>query len=185
MILIVGLGNPGEKFEKTRHNLGWQVLDDFARKNEFAEFKPSKKSNSLLSEKIIYGKKIVLVKPQTFMNNSGQAVKKLTTREESPLLWVIHDDLDLELGKIKIIKDRGSAGHKGIQSIINEIKSKDFVRFRLGIGKQTAENSVIKKFSLAEKESVNKIIKRAGYALELALEKGVETAMNEINKKED
>ena len=137
MILIVGLGNPGKKYKASRHNLGFLVLDKFIKKNRFLEFKSSKKFESLISKNSLGEKGIILAKPQTFMNKSGKAVKSLLKyyKLKSKDLIVIHDDIDLDLGKIKIIKNRGGAGHKGVQSVINEIKTSDnnriFLNFNL------------------------------------------------------
>ncbi|MBI2625066.1 MAG: aminoacyl-tRNA hydrolase [Candidatus Nealsonbacteria bacterium] len=155
MILIVGLGNPGKEFFGTRHNLGFEVLDQFAKENEFPDFKFSKKFNADVSKK----GEIILAKPRTFMNNSGKTVKPLTTYYSLPTtnLFVVHDDLDLPLGKIKISKGRGSAGHKGVQSIIGELKTKDFVRFRIGIEKEP----VLEKFSKEEQNIIKDSIKNA------------------------
>jgi PTH1 family peptidyl-tRNA hydrolase len=127
MILIVGLGNPGIKYKRTRHNIGFRALDEFQKENDFPDFKFSKKFNALISKKDIGKKKIILAKPQTFMNKSGQAVKKITTYHSLPTinLVIVHDDIDLPLGKIRIVKKRGSAGHKGIESIIKELGRKN------------------------------------------------------------
>ncbi len=137
MILIVGLGNPGKKYQLTRHNIGFQVVDEFVKKNNFPDFKISKKFNALISEGIVDGAKVILAKPQTFMNNSGKAVKSLIRNWKLEIrnLVVVHDDIDLPLGKIKISIGRGSAGHKGVQSIIDELATKNFVRFRIGINR--------------------------------------------------
>ena len=153
MIIIVGLGNPGRKYRNTRHNIGFQVVDEFARENKFPEFKLSKKFNSLISEK----NNIVLAKPQTFMNESGKAVKKMTGE-----LIVVHDDIDLPLGKVRISKARGAAGHKGVESIIKEIGTKDFTRFRIGISPKTGkpknvEKFVLQKFTKQEKEIIKSL----------------------------
>ena len=129
MILIVGLGNPGRKFQKTRHNVGFWVIDELAKQKT---------------------RKFIIAKPQTFMNNSGKAVKALIKFYKIKLenLWVIHDDIDLPLGEFRISKGRGSAGHKGVQSIINELKTKDFNRLRIGICPQTGKPKEIEKFVL-------------------------------------
>lgn len=128
MLFIVGLGNPGEKYKNTRHNIGFRVIDEFREKNNFSEFRISQKFNAEISKGEIAGQSVILAKPQTFMNNSGKAVKSLLRN-----LFVIHDDIDLPLGKIKIVKNRGSAGHKGVESIIKELGTKNFIRFRIGI----------------------------------------------------
>src|SRR3989338_2908928 len=116
MTIITGLGNPGEKFKHTRHNAGFMALDFFAKKNNFSEFKLSKKYNALISENVLNDNKIMLIKPQSFMNESGLAVKKITTHYKllTTHLIVVHDDIDLPLGKIKFSKDSGAGGHKGV-----------------------------------------------------------------------
>jgi PTH1 family peptidyl-tRNA hydrolase len=195
MKIIVGLGNPGKKFEKTRHNLGFMVLDRFAGKNKFPKFKIKKEFLATVSEKKIGKEKIILAKPQTFMNNSGLAIKrilkKLRTSNIEPLtsnLWVIHDDLDLPLGKIKISFGRGSAGHKGVQSIIEEIGTKEFARLRIGIGttnNKTANNRkdfVLQKFDKKEEKILKGVIEMACRAIEMAIKEGIEKAMSEFNK---
>jgi PTH1 family peptidyl-tRNA hydrolase len=197
MKIIVGLGNPGKKFEKTRHNLGFMVLDKFARKNKFPKFKTKKEFLATVSEKKIGKEKIILAKPQTFMNNSGLAVKrileKLRTSNIEHLtsnLWVIHDDLDISFGKIKISFGRGSAGHKGVQSIIDELKTKNFFRFRIGIKPKqnyitlysSIENFVLGKFNKDERKILKEIIEKACQAIEMAIKESVERAMSEFNK---
>ena len=141
MFLIVGLGNPGIKYNNTRHNIGFRIIDALAKENNFPEFKLSKKHNSLISENIIDDKKIMLVKPQTFMNNSGKAIQSIIDYLSLTFdnLLVVHDDIDIEIGEIKISKNSRSAGHKGVQSIIDEIGTKDFARLRMGI-KPITEN---------------------------------------------
>jgi PTH1 family peptidyl-tRNA hydrolase len=192
MILIIGLGNPGKKYELSRHSLGFLVLDSFSKKNLF-EFKSSKKLKSKISKGSFGKKRVVLAKPQTFMNNSGKAVKLLVKnyKLQTTNVWVIHDDIDLSLGKIKIVKNRGSAGHKGVQSIINEMKTKNFVRFRMGINprykttKQWSDEAmkkfVLKKFTKREKGIIKKVVENCVKALEITLKEGLEKAMNEFN----
>jgi len=188
MKIIVGLGNPGKKFEKTRHNLGFMVLDKFSRKNKFPKFKMEKEFLAEISEKKIGKEKIILVKPQTFMNSSGKSVKLLTRtfNFEPKNLFVIHDDLDIPFGKIKISFGRGSAGHKGVQSIIDELGAKDFVRFRIGIGKKEVgirkKEFVLEKFSKKEEKILKKVIELIYQAIEMAIREGVERAMSEFNK---
>lgn len=157
MILIVGLGNPEPEYQGTRHNLGFCLINQLAEKNDFPDFKLDKKANALISKK----DDIILAKPQTFMNNSGKAVKKLLAKFKIPLshLLVIHDEADLKLGEVKISKGQSSAGHKGVQSIIDELQSKDFVRIRIGIDSEDEsfknkklEQIVLEKFSPKEKE---------------------------------
>ena len=99
MYVIIGLGNPGKKYELTRHNIGFEIIDQFAKENKFPEFRLSKKFNALISENIINNKKIILAKPQTFMNNSGQSAKALFSFYKSKELIIVHDEIDLPLGK--------------------------------------------------------------------------------------
>lgn len=206
MTIIIGLGNPGEKYKNTRHNIGFQIIDKFTKRNNFPEFKLSKKFDSLISEDIFDNKKVIIIKPQTFMNKSGKAVKSLINfyktartvlvhpnfKETWCGLVVIHDDIDLPLGKIRIVKNRGAAGHKGVESIVNELKTKNFVRFRIGIKpinneQRTANNLnvekfVLQKFSKEERKIVKKIIKKTVEAIELTLKQGLEKAMSKYNR---
>jgi PTH1 family peptidyl-tRNA hydrolase len=191
MFIIIGLGNPGEKFKKMRHNLGFRSLDEFGKENNFPDFRFSKKFKSEISKGEVNGKEIILAKPQTFMNESGKAVKVITItyKIESNNLIAVHDDIDLTLGKIKIVKNRGAAGHKGVQSIINELGNKYFVRLRIGIKpeKPARQNTkfwagfVLQKFSKAEEKILKEVIKKAVKAIEFLLKEGLEKAMSEFN----
>ncbi|MCD6232889.1 aminoacyl-tRNA hydrolase [bacterium] len=164
MFLIVGLGNPGKEYRKTRHNVGFLVLSKFHKKNNFSKFILSKKHNCLLSKGEVLEKQILLAKPQTFMNNSGKAIKSILQYTKTPLtnLIIVHDDIDLPLGKIKISKNRGSAGHKGVQSIIDNLGTKDFTRIRIGIAPpkkiERIDKFVLENFSNKEKKILNKTI---------------------------
>ena len=202
MKIIVGLGNPGKKFEKTRHNLGFLVLDKFSEKNQFPNFFKKEEFLAMISEKKIGKEKIILAKPQTFMNNSGKSVKSLIRNfllnkamaELSRHLFVIHDDIDIPIGKFKISIGRGSAGHKGVQSIIDELGTKDFVRFRIGIkpnSKFKMQNAklrfkiqdfVLEKFNKNEEKILKEVIELTCQALKIAIKEGVEKAMSEFNK---
>jgi PTH1 family peptidyl-tRNA hydrolase len=180
MTIIIGLGNPGEKFKNTRHNVGFMAVDEFARKNDFPGFEMQKKYESLISE----NESTLLAKPQTFMNESGVAVKKILSKKNAENLIVIHDDIDLPVGKIKIVKDRGSAGHKGVESIIQNIGNEGVIRFRIGIGGQKdveAMKVVLKKFSKEEQELLNKAINKTTEALDLFIKEGLEKTMNSYN----
>ena len=132
MIIVIGLGNPGEKFKDTRHNVGFMVLDNFAEKNDFPEFVLQKKYSALISEKIIGNDKIILAKPQTFMNESGFSVKALTNNYKllTNNLIVIHDDFDLPFREVKIAENSGSGGHHGVGSIIENLGTKNFKRIK-------------------------------------------------------
>jgi len=191
MILIVGLGNPGKKFEKSRHNLGFIVLDKFSRENHFPGWEKSKKVHCFFTKKLMFGKEIEMVKPLTFMNSSGKVVKSIAKKHnlKGENVIVVHDDLDLLLGKIKIVKNRGSAGHKGVQSIIDELGTKNFVRFRVGIQPTTynlqlttLDKFVLQKFNKEEEKILKKVIERTVEAIEIAIKEGIEKVMNKFNK---
>lgn len=193
MVIIVGLGNPNKKYQKTRHNLGFRVLDEFRKKNNFPDFNFSKKYNAEISEESFNDEKVILVKPQTFMNNSGQSIKSLITyyKLKTTDLFIIHDDIDLPFGEMKISKNRGAAGHKGVQSIINETGSKDFLRFRIGIKpvnneQQTinninVEDFVLQKFNKEEEKILKGVVKKTIEAIDMTLKEGQEKAMNKFN----
>ncbi len=135
IVIVIGLGNPGSKYENTRHNAGFTALDLFAKENGFPLFSAPKKLRSEISEGSLNGQKIVLVKPMTFMNLSGIAVKEAIMKYglKNYRLIVVHDDIDIPLGKTKVSKNRGPGGHNGVLSIIKEMGTKDFTRIRIGI----------------------------------------------------
>jgi len=190
MFLIVGLGNPGEKYQNTRHNLGFMVVDEAARKFlplKETKWEEDKQANALV---LRVPPNILLVKPLTFMNASGKAVNCLIANYQIAdlnNLWVVHDDVDLPLGKIKIRIGGGAAGHHGVESIIRELGTEEFVRFRLGIGHPgrgadaLVEKYVLREFDVNEKTEVKQLTKKAVEAIMVALEKGLERAMNEFN----
>ncbi len=183
MKLVVGLGNPGKKYEKTRHNIGFVVIDALAKTLEepynISRWELSKKFNAEVCGTTIKGEQILLVKPLTFMNDSGAAVQqiahfyKLTHRD----IIVVHDEKDLPLGTIKVQTDRGDAGHNGIKSIIAHIGTKDFTRVRVGVAsdnKKKMEDTavfVLKKFGLLERKKVeqmvNQTVKQLGQLLSI------------------
>ena len=134
MFYLVGLGNPGNKYSLTRHNVGRIILDGYFKRLKVKEWIYDKKINALKSEMQIEKKKVMLLLPETFMNNSGKALSKIiASKNKARNLIVIHDDLDLPLGKFKIVFNRGSAGHKGVESVIRAVKTKEFARIRVGI----------------------------------------------------
>lgn len=190
IIIIAGLGNPGEKFKNTPHNIGFLIVEEFARKNEFPEFRFSKKYNALITESFFENKKILLFKPQSFMNNSGDSIKRVLSAFKKPKaeLWVVHDEADIDFGKTKITKNRGPAGHKGVESIIKNLKTKKFIRFRVGIRasregvpRKKARDIVIKNFSKEQKGNIKKTIIKNVDALEYSLKNGLEKAMWKFN----
>ncbi|MFA5777336.1 MAG: aminoacyl-tRNA hydrolase [Parcubacteria group bacterium] len=135
MILIIGLGNPGEKYGNNRHNAGFIILDELKNDWDFPAFEFSHKFNSEISEKNKDSDKIILAKPQTFMNNSGETVQKIMSfyKLTPENIIVIHDDLDINFGEYKISTDSGPAGHNGVQDIIDKIGTQNFKRIRIGI----------------------------------------------------
>jgi len=186
MILIVGLGNPGTKYENTRHNVGFMAVDLLLKKLTSVEgsiWEENKKFNCLVAK---IDKELVLAKPLSFMNASGEAVGKLMRFfKVTPFgLYVIHDDIDLPLEKIKITHGHGSAGHKGVDSIIENLKSNNFVRIRVGIGSDkrlSTEKFVLSEFKEREKSKIKRAVKKAQEAMEFILKNGVERAASQFN----
>jgi len=165
MNIIIGLGNPGQKYVNTRHNVGFRAVDEIAANFQFPIFNSQSIYNSQISKGQINDQTIILAKPQVFMNLSGISVKKLikNLKIEIRNLVVVHDDIDLPVGQFKIQKGRGSAGHKGVQSIINELGTKDFWRIRIGVCPQrgkpkNVERFVLQEFTKQEKEIIKSLI---------------------------
>jgi len=191
-IFIVGLGNPGKEYQKSPHNLGFEVIDKVARKWGLKNFQESKDKNYLFSQGKFKKKKVILVKPLTYVNESGKAIRSLmkNSKAKKENIWLIHDEIDLPLGKIKIVVNKNSAGHKGVESVIKALKSKNFTRFRIGscpFRKKTLIKDV-KKFLLfpyspSKWKKANKGVQKAVKAIELALEKNLPTAMTKFNAK--
>ncbi|OGG14835.1 aminoacyl-tRNA hydrolase [Candidatus Gottesmanbacteria bacterium RIFCSPHIGHO2_01_FULL_39_10] len=199
MKLIVGLGNPGEKYQYTRHNIGFMVVEKFVKDRlPLAPSLNAWKSEKKLSTEICKLKDCIVIKPQTFMNLSGMAVVRISSfyKIKNEDIFVVHDDIDLPLGKIRIRKGGASAGHRGIDSIIKNIGSDNFVRFRLGIGRgklnvnrttdqnlhrRDVEKYVVSLFNEHEGSEVKHLVKNASEALEIVLDKGMEKAMNRFN----
>lgn len=193
MKLIVGLGNPGEKYESTRHNIGFMVVDRLAHEQNMS-WKEEPKYLAILTRSA----DVFLLKPTTFMNASGIAVSRVAAYYKiSPQdIWVIHDDLDLPIGKIRIRTGGGSAGHNGIESIMRELKTDGFTRFRLGIGrgmeatKKSANRNfhrrfvidfVLSKFRTGEAGDLKHMVKRGAQAVTIALLQGLDKAANRFN----
>lgn len=156
--LIVGLGNPGKEYDLTRHNIGFMAIDDFAEKNEFPSFKENKKLKGLISEKVIGAHKVILLKPTTFMNESGQSVQAICQfyHIQTSELLVVHDELSINFGQIRMRVDGQAAGNNGIKSIIQHMGS-EFGRIRIGINndiaaKADASSFVLGKFTKEEQK---------------------------------
>jgi peptidyl-tRNA hydrolase, PTH1 family len=192
--IIVGLGNSGKEYEKTRHNAGRMVVELLA-KQEGWEFTERKAAKALVAEGIIEGEKVTLVLPETMMNLSGKAVVPfIKSVKAAKNLLVVQDELDIPLGAMKMVFGRNSGGHKGVESIMRAIKTKDFARLRIGISgaakknqakKPSGEEKVIKhvigKFKPAEDALVKKTIKKAALAARLFITDGIEKATMEAN----
>jgi PTH1 family peptidyl-tRNA hydrolase len=179
MKLLVGLGNPGKEYEKTRHNLGFMTVDNIAKAyNE--SFNLEKKFKAEIAEVFISGEKVILAKPQTFMNKSGEAVQAIIAyyNISTDRVWVIYDDIDLELGSVRV-RDKGSSGgHRGVQSIIDNIGTENFIRFRLGIRSEhcdelSTEEVVLQRFCGDETKYVQGAIVKATHEIEKALADGL------------
>ena len=186
MFVIAGLGNPGRKYENTRHNMGFLTVDRLAEKHNI---KVSKiKHKALIGDGIISGRRVLLVKPQTYMNLSGDSLREVMSYYNVDIqdLIVIYDDLDLETGALRIRK-KGSAGsHNGMKSVVNQLQSQDFPRIRIGIGKSGGldwKDFVTGKVGKQEGDILAETIARAADAVECILEKGIDRAMNEYNIK--
>lgn len=195
--IIVGLGNPGKEYKNTRHNIGRIILENFADTNakNFSEWGNDKKNKSLISEGKIEKNKIILIEPETFMNKSGLSLKSLiTNKKKAENLIVIYDDLDLSFGDFRISFNRGSGGHKGLESIIKSIKTKEFVRVRVGIcpttptgklkkpkGDQKVLDFIMKDFNEKELNVLKKMSKKINEVLIEIIEKGRVSAMNKFN----
>jgi PTH1 family peptidyl-tRNA hydrolase len=200
MFIVIGLGNPGDKYKNTRHNAGFMAIDDFQKESCFSDWKNSENFKSQISEGSIGNEKIVLAKPQTFMNLSGQAAAALVNfyKIDPKNIIVIHDELALPLGTIRVSQDSSAGGHNGVSSIIESLGTQDFIRIRLGISPPPlnkgglgrilnnifhlpAEKFVLKNFSSAEKQELSKAIKKSTEALKVIMTEGVQAAMNRFN----
>lgn len=184
MKIFVGLGNPGEEYKDTRHNAGFMVIDNFLKKREYQ----SNKHRYFISYTTFVDRNdVLLVKPRTYINESGIAVKKVldTFRIKPEELVIIHDDLGIETGKIKITFDKGDNGHKGIISIFDTIETKNFYRIRIGIGKEKIEipyvKYVLSPFPEEEKHLIENAIVKASEAIEEITKSSIEKAMSLYN----
>ena len=188
MFVIAGLGNPGKKYENTRHNMGFLVVDRISEKCGIEVNRL--KHKALVGDGIISGRKVMLVKPQTYMNLSGESIGEIVSYYgvEPEELIVVYDDFDIELGNLRIRK-KGSAGsHNGMKSVISHVGSGDFPRVRVGIGSSGGldwKTFVIGKVGKKEREIIDDAVERAADAVICILEKGIDKAMNEYNVKRD
>lgn len=184
--LFAGLGNPGEKFEDTRHNIGRDVLSAAQKKFDLPPFARNEKWNALVTEGKIGKTKVVFILPETFVNKSGNAVgPTLRYFKIKPAQFVLlHDDVDMLLGRMKLSFGRNSGGHKGVESVMRAAKSKKFWRMRIGVQKKRrvpGEDLVLQKFRGDEETVAKKAIKKSVAALETLASTTPERAMNEYN----
>lgn len=183
--LVVGLGNPGKDYEKTRHNIGFMVLDEVARACSISLEKS--KFEGLFGKGHIFGRQIMLLKPSTFMNRSGNSVSRVLDyfNVDSAEMVVIYDDLDLEFGKIRIREKGGHGGHNGLRSIISSVGGPEFPRIRVGIGRPVGEKDVtahvLGGFSKEEKKDLENLISLSKDAVLSVLDEGLNYAMNRYN----
>lgn len=192
MKLVVGLGNPGDKYFGTRHNLGFALVEEYAHKHNLGEWKGIKKFKS---EILKVSDELILIRPQTYMNLSGGAVQSLSSFYKiSPEdIIVIHDELDLPLGKIKVRLGGAAAGHHGVESVIEGLGTDKFIRIRMGIGNSKTKESehhrehisiesfVVEPFNEHERSDVKHLLKQGLKALEILLDEGLEKAQNQFN----
>lgn len=190
-VVIIGLGNPGKEYERTRHNAGRSAVELIAKQEDISEFVFNKTANALVSK----GANVTFVLPETMMNASGKAVSAfIKSQKAAKNLLVIHDDLDLPLGTIKMVFDRGSGGHKGVESIMRAIKTKEFTRIRIGvapIGKKNQakklkdEEKVIKhvigKWKPGEEAVLKKVLKKVAETARLFAAEGIDSATQFAN----
>jgi len=184
MWIVAGLGNPGKKYSKTKHNIGFMVIEEIARKYKI-DLKDKEKFR--IGRGSIDGEKVLLIEPLLYMNKSGIALKDIITKFNIPLekVIVIHDDLDMETGKLRIRKKGSSGGHKGVESIIQSLSTKDFVRLKIGIGREEgtlAEDYVLSKFRKNEIPIIKNAIEKTSDAITSILLDGLDKAMNGFNR---
>ena len=191
-ILICGLGNPGERYKETRHNVGFWAIEKIREKYDFPSFSFESKFEAELAKKEIKGKEVILLKPMAFMNLSGRPIKKISNfyKIKRDNILIFHDDIDLDLGRIKVVKNRGSAGHKGVESIFFEIGKKDLVRARIGIknferkDKEFIKKYVLERFSKEEKTILEeKVLPKIFLLFEAFIGNNLEKALPQINAK--
>jgi len=185
MWLIIGLGNPGKEYRLTRHNMGFRVVDRLAREQGIQFNK--RRGGARIGEGRVGREKVILAKPLTYMNKSGAAVKKLVKVLGIPLdhLVVVHDDLDLACGRMKIKEKGGHGGHKGVQSIIEQLGNTDFLRVKVGIGKppdpEEGADYVLSPFAANERALVKESVEQAVEAIEAIIVSGKDQSMNRYN----
>lgn len=184
MWLVVGLGNPGDAYEDTRHNIGFMVVDALAIRESVSLNQKAK--HYTYGRGLIGNQEAILIKPLTYMNKSGVAVRDAIKRfDEADNILVVHDDIDLDTGVIRIRKTGSSGGHRGIESIIGSLGSKDFIRLKIGIGRSDripAERYVLSTFKKKERQVVKEAVEKAADAIPIILDKGISCAQNRFHR---
>jgi PTH1 family peptidyl-tRNA hydrolase len=187
--IIVGLGNPGVHYEGTRHNIGFHVVDQLAKINHISI--SAKRFKSIHGTGWIDDEKVMLVKPMTFMNRSGEAVKKIVQFFQigTEDLIVIHDDLDLAFGRLRFKRRGGDGGHQGVRSIIEWLGRNTFLRLKVGIGRppqgMDPADYVLTSFDEVQQSELDMILSRAAESLKVMLVEGIETAMSRFQRRTD
>lgn len=188
MYLIAGLGNPGRQFEHTRHNIGFDTIDLLVERHQVPQ--SGVRCKGMYGKGMIAGEKVILLKPLTYMNLSGEAVRGLADYfkiDPEKELIVIYDDIDLEPGQIRIRKKGSAGGHNGIKDIIARLGTQNFIRVRIGVGAKPKDwdlaDHVLSRFTDKERKAVDEAISLAASAVEKILTDGVDAAMNEYNRK--
>lgn len=197
MFHIVALGNPGEKYTHTRHNIGWLALDHCVHAWQLPQAVESSGLSGCITEGVVAGKEVSVLYPSMFMNNSGSAVVKLVSATEVQQLIVVHDDIDIPFGKLQIAKGRGAGGHNGVASIIQKLGTNDFIRVRIGIAPKSfwtgkvqrpagggpLERFVLRPFTSGEQKQLPAVFAAVQKAIETILIDGEAAAMNQWNVK--
>ncbi|TAL19735.1 aminoacyl-tRNA hydrolase [Patescibacteria group bacterium] len=190
MILIVGLGNPGKKYSQTRHNAGFRVLDYFAARRNFPAWKKEKKAKGSVSRGKVNAEEIILLKPETFMNASGEAVAAAASfyKIKPTDVWVAHDELAFPTGEVRIATGGSAGGHNGVQSVIDVLGTEQFARFRIGVrpadtAEIRLESFVLEEFTPAEERRFMEAIQSTGEALDKAIRLGLAAAQKEVNSR--
>ncbi|MFH0804322.1 MAG: aminoacyl-tRNA hydrolase [Candidatus Zambryskibacteria bacterium] len=199
MFYIIGLGNPGKEYEGTRHNTGRMAVEKLLKDLKIEDLEINKKANALVAEGKIKKEKLTLILPETFMNKSGQAVSyfvkaKSGKNKAQENLIVVHDDIDLPLGTLKISYNKGIGGHRGLDSVAKAVKTLEFVRIRVGIspatpkgktkkpeGEKAVIDFILNKFKPSELETLKKIFKKSSEAVQTLVSSGRDKAMNMFN----
>lgn len=188
MYLIAGLGNPGRQYEKTRHNMGFDVIDELIENHRVPQ--TGVKFDAMYGKGMIGSQKAILMKPLSFMNLSGSPIRSMADYfkiDAENEFIVVYDDIDLEPGQIRIRKQGSAGGHNGMKDIINKLGTQKFVRVKVGVGAKPKgwdlADFVLSRFSDSERKIVDEAIVRAAKAVEMILNEGVDAAMNEYNRK--